>query len=541
MKAIARLKDQARKHEQQENWHAAIEAYQRVLETEQKEEDLELELGLFNRVGDLHLRLRQIDEAVSYYETAADKYAESGFLNNAIALCNKALRHRPDRLDLYLKLSGFCAEQGFFTDARRWTLEYAERQMQAGEVDAALEALTDLADLSDDPELRVLLADRLADHDRREVAVEQLRRAYRQYAASGEHEDADEVAARARELNGTVDFAADETIEPLGHDTPSQDRLPALGGAWPGHETGGEPGVEDREPEAGETAEEAAAEAGVLEGLESTHVEPEVEEPDEGTGMTLGGLETFEAETPAEPPAPEETLEPEPPGAGVEPVPNAGLEPELTGDEEEPMPLLEAGFDEEQGEEPQTAPLLDFGQEEPETGGATLEPAGTAEEPDVDLNAVLENLAPAEEAAAQPDPELAAMLSQLKEQMTEPSESGEPGNHYDLGLAFKDMGLIDEAVAEFQTALKIRPHELKVYEELGHCLFLGGRYEAALQVLEQALHVPNATGSDLLGIYYHLGQSHEKLGQRDRARDVYQKVLSIDDSFADVPSRMAQL
>mgnify|MGYP006175022953 CR=1 FL=1 len=141
MTSIAKLKDRARKHEQREDWKAAIEAYQQVLEAEQSEAELELELGLFNRIGDLYLRINQTDQAVSYYEQAADKYAEAGFFNNAIALCNKALRHRPDRARIYLKLSRLCAEQGFTTDARRWILDYAEREVKAGRVDAALDGL----------------------------------------------------------------------------------------------------------------------------------------------------------------------------------------------------------------------------------------------------------------------------------------------------------------------------------------------------------------------------------------------------------------
>ena len=119
MKALAKLKDDARKHEQKEEWEKAIEAYVAVLKTSEGAE-AEAELPLYNRIGDLFVRLGRPIDAVTYYESAADHYAEAGFFNNAIALCNKALRYLPSRLELLRKLGQFSAAQGFITDARRW-------------------------------------------------------------------------------------------------------------------------------------------------------------------------------------------------------------------------------------------------------------------------------------------------------------------------------------------------------------------------------------------------------------------------------------
>ena len=174
MTSIAKLKDRARKHEQKEDWKAAIEAYQEVLAAEEKGDELELELGLFNRIGDLYLRLGQTDDAVGYYERAADKYAEAGFFNNAIALCNKALRYNPDRLELVRKLGQFSASQGVITDARRYFLDYAERQFKAGKVSEALAALEDFANVADDVEVREMLGRQLLAHGRTNDAIDEL-------------------------------------------------------------------------------------------------------------------------------------------------------------------------------------------------------------------------------------------------------------------------------------------------------------------------------------------------------------------------------
>jgi len=104
-KAIAKLKDQARIFEQREDWDEAISAYQQVLRAADEDQQVG-ELPLYNRVGDLYLRAGRPNDAVRYYEQAADRYGEAGLYNNAIALCNKALRYAPHRLDLLMRSRG---------------------------------------------------------------------------------------------------------------------------------------------------------------------------------------------------------------------------------------------------------------------------------------------------------------------------------------------------------------------------------------------------------------------------------------------------
>ena len=207
MKSIARLKEQARQHEQREEWDRAIRAYEQALRTAEAEGG-EVELSLFNRIGDLYLRLGKRREAVASYEEAADRYATVGLYNNAIALCNKALRQMPERVDLHRKLGRLSAEQGFLTDARRWFLSYAEREFEAGKLKEAFDALEEFASLSDDPEVRELLADQLAAHGRTADAVVQLGQAYALRSAAGQVEEANALKEKILELDPEADLDA---------------------------------------------------------------------------------------------------------------------------------------------------------------------------------------------------------------------------------------------------------------------------------------------------------------------------------------------
>ncbi|MBW3554476.1 MAG: tetratricopeptide repeat protein, partial [Gemmatimonadetes bacterium] len=345
MKSIAKLKDQARKHEQREDWKAAIEAYQKVLETEQGEAELELELGLFNRIGDLYLRLGETDNAVSYYEQASEKYAEAGFFNNAIALCNKALRHRPNRAQIYLRLSRLSAEQGFTTDARRWILEYAARQVKTGRVDSALEGLADFVESSEDPDVREFLAQQLATQGRKDEAAAHFARAYAERMARGETEAAGKAAERARALDPSIDLSG--VAAPRRHAAGLEDAGEDDGLA--GLETG--PGSIDG----------ASLEVEEMAGFETSYSErkPEASPDDLEDGVGLGGLETFGTDAGDELGQADE---------------DAGVGPGLDDEDVEPLPLME--------DEAEPLPMLSIEGPDEELAPIEEEPE-QAEEPEV--------------------------------------------------------------------------------------------------------------------------------------------------------------
>ena len=117
MSKIAALKKKATELEQKKQFDKALAMYIQVLE-ESESSGEEIDVGLYNRVGDLTLRGGNVGDAVTYYERAVDLYSEGGFFNNAIALCNKILRHAPNRASVYYKLGKISAQKGFNSDAK---------------------------------------------------------------------------------------------------------------------------------------------------------------------------------------------------------------------------------------------------------------------------------------------------------------------------------------------------------------------------------------------------------------------------------------
>jgi tetratricopeptide (TPR) repeat protein len=650
MRALAKLKDEARRHEQEESWSKAIAVYLQILESGDAGE-VEVELSLYNRVGDLYVRLGEPIKAVAYYVDAADRYADAGLFNNAIALCNKALRYMPDRVELLRKLGRFSASQGFLTDARRWYLEYAERMFRDGNLDEAFVALEDFADLAEDATVRELLGRRLQAHGRTEQAVAELKRAYALRIAAGEQEAADALRDEI--------YAIDRDAGPLDVAVASPRRASAAGVALPGlAELGDDIEAEpDRatavDAEAGAVDAVGAPEAADELGLERTAFEqPEAIETAELEGLEhsdLGGLspepDAGDSADPALPllsgdaPSDDERVavadpdeaaglatlpllevdgEPvESPGVDVsediteEPAFEAAREAAAHGRRREAAELFRTlaaeltaagrpaaaarALEELLALDPDNVAALQARVEALAFAGGgarlieaylelarTLERSGATKRAEAVYRQVLE-LDPGNDAArrvvdvhdarraqtgfvdlgalildeegpertrfyvAEKEPsgdedhDFSELLSQFKEKIAENLGAEDAGSHYDLGLAYKDMGLLDEAISEFQVALRAGDDRLKIYEELGNCFLANGQHGVAVKVLGRAVEGRRDDELELVGVFYLLGRAHEALAQPDSARDAYERVIALDVGFRDAADRLGRL
>jgi hypothetical protein len=217
MSQVAKLKKQAAEFEAKKQFDKAIGAYIKLLESFDAYAD-ELDIGLFNRVGDLLIRQGNVADAVDFYERGIDKYSDTGFFNNAIALCNKVLRHSPGRASIYYKLGRISAKKGFTNEARTNFLEYADRMQKSGKVDEAFRALTEFADLCpDQDEIRLTLAEQLMRAGRKSDALEQLQILHERLDGEGRANDARAVVDRHwKELGTHLHRPRRADLQPVG-------------------------------------------------------------------------------------------------------------------------------------------------------------------------------------------------------------------------------------------------------------------------------------------------------------------------------------
>jgi tetratricopeptide (TPR) repeat protein len=373
MANVEKLKDKARALETRGQWQQALELYRQAVDAAR---GTELEIGLWNRIGDLEHRLGHTERALEAYETAIDAYVDSELYNNAIALCNKVLRIVPGRAAIYLRLGKISAAQGFLADARKNYLEYADRMQRTGELDASFAALKDFASLSpEDTEIRSLLAEQLRSYGRDAEAVEQLQLLVGQLVTIGADEEAEQVRDRIRiidpdaDVSGRFEAPAARRSQPKDQDvdggldllpTLSLDPIgdqPTLGSAGPGEDV--DSVVDDLE------------DMGLVAGFEM-HLGTEPvgssgaaddaadDEDDAGAAFDLTIISGIDEDAPAGDVDRDEDEEGEPlPLIAFDGSVSSGADLEIrTGDAAEPME--QAGDDEDAEDDDEPLPLLDF-------------------------------------------------------------------------------------------------------------------------------------------------------------------------------------
>ncbi len=133
------------------------------------------------------------------------------------------------------------------------------------------------------------------------------------------------------------------------------------------------------------------------------------------------------------------------------------------------------------------------------------------------------------------------MLQQFKRGIDANIDAEDFQAHYDLGVAFKEMGLLDEAIAEFQKALRSPEVRLKTTESLGSAFYEKKQYAIAEAILKRAVESLGATDDEQIGVIYWLGRSQEAQGKVDQAITTFERVLAVDIGFQDTGARMARL
>jgi tetratricopeptide (TPR) repeat protein len=133
------------------------------------------------------------------------------------------------------------------------------------------------------------------------------------------------------------------------------------------------------------------------------------------------------------------------------------------------------------------------------------------------------------------------ILEQFKRGIDQNLDSDDYQSHYDLGVAFKEMGLLDEAIAEFQKALRAPNGRLRTSEALGITFFEKRQYAIAETILRRAVDSLEGADDDKIGLLYWLGRACEAQGKTSEARSSYERALAVDIRFMDLSERIHRL
>ncbi len=142
---------------------------------------------------------------------------------------------------------------------------------------------------------------------------------------------------------------------------------------------------------------------------------------------------------------------------------------------------------------------------------------------------------------------LSDLFEEFKEEVGEPAEEKEdPETHYNLGVAFKEMGLLDEAIGELQKVCKAIEQGaefsqvMQAYTWLANCFVEKGVPEAGVKWYEKALTISNSEESRT-ALHYDLASAFEAAGNKQSALKHFTEVYGTNIDYRDVAERIKAL
>jgi tetratricopeptide (TPR) repeat protein len=145
--------------------------------------------------------------------------------------------------------------------------------------------------------------------------------------------------------------------------------------------------------------------------------------------------------------------------------------------------------------------------------------------------------------------DLAEMFGELKQDLESGSATTEedPETHYNLGIAFREMGLLDEAIGELQKTCQAVdrghpfPQVMQTYTWLAQCFLDKGVPQAAIRWYDKALAAPGVDEETRTALHYELASAYESAGDKPAALKHFMEVYGRNIDYRDVAERIKPL
>jgi tetratricopeptide (TPR) repeat protein len=138
---------------------------------------------------------------------------------------------------------------------------------------------------------------------------------------------------------------------------------------------------------------------------------------------------------------------------------------------------------------------------------------------------------------------VADVFEQFKRGLEKTVRPEDSATKYDLGIAFQEMGMLDEALEQFRSALAggDRRREVEILNMIGVCLGMKGELREAVETYGRALASEFLDADGAKAIQFELGAAHEALGEPENALWYFQKIARADPGYRGTADRVARL
>lgn len=133
------------------------------------------------------------------------------------------------------------------------------------------------------------------------------------------------------------------------------------------------------------------------------------------------------------------------------------------------------------------------------------------------------------------------IFSEFKKGVDSQLEKEDTETHYNLGIAYKEMGLLDDAIREFKIASADPKIEFDCFNLIGICYVEKGVPLKAVEIFKKGLELPGRTNDEYASMNYELGSAYELAGMNSEALSAYTEGEKKNPGFRDIQSKISKL
>jgi tetratricopeptide (TPR) repeat protein len=133
------------------------------------------------------------------------------------------------------------------------------------------------------------------------------------------------------------------------------------------------------------------------------------------------------------------------------------------------------------------------------------------------------------------------VFEKFKAGVAEQIDADDAQSHYDLGVAYKEMGLIDDALREFEVAGRDAKRASVCHSMIGMIHLERGNLNEAIDAFMRGLQSPERTKDQEAALCYEIGAAFEVKRMGKQALDYFQRAARLIPSFRDTPERIRRL
>ena len=568
-----------------------------ISELEKAIQDFPKEGSLFNKLGDLYIKVSRQREALEIYLRGAQVFKDETYYPNAIALCKKILRLDTERTDVYFLLGDLHKELGQRVEAANYLLEFAERKVKAGSLEEALKTYNVIKELvPNNSKILQTISAIYAQLGKKDQGAEFLKEAQQIETKQKEIKD-------TFKSGGTIEKPVEVApkVEPVK--TPEKPVVPPEPKVeTPSVAPVDEPPPVVTEKSADMTIDDIVSPE-IAELLKDELREPEVKPVEETPRSKIPVAVEEEVKTPTKAEKTREKAVRETDiskelteidktielgelylnlGSEEEAIDcfrNAAIEAYNQEDYDRSVKLNKRISDLRPTDLKSRQQLVEIAQikdDKPSQINYMLELAEALNRRDAKSQAqdlfrkvleldpenaqakdmIIEIKEPAKdfidlgevlrtEFNTDKKPEglqnIQDLISQFRKEVFDSIGEGDYRSHYDLGVAYKGMGLFQEAIEEFDIAARDINLKLKAYESIGSCLLERGKTEDAIKILNEGLRVPNRPAREYFGLYFLLASCYENQNNLPMALKAYMNAYNMDKTVTDLTKKINEL